>query len=149
MLRQLVPADIAGVWRVRYAVQENRLTSTTIDDEELLQQSQTSGRGWVIEIDGEIRAFAIGNAETGNIWALFVDPAYEGRGYARRLMAELVQWLWSQSLQRLTLSTDPGTRAEAFYRRAGWHPLGLNTAGEMRFELLRTESASNRPKWPH
>jgi GNAT superfamily N-acetyltransferase len=30
-------------------------------------------------------AFAIGDATIGNIWALFVDPRHERRGFGRRL----------------------------------------------------------------
>lgn len=135
ILRQCTRADFPGMWAVRYAVRENPLSPGRLDDSDMIEETEVSGRGWVIEVDGEIVAFAIGNARSGNIWALFVDPGHEGRGYGRRLLAAMTEWLWSQGLRRLSLSTDPGTRAEAFYTRCGWIPLGLNARGEMRFEL--------------
>ena len=33
-----------------------------------------------------------------------------------------------------TLSTDPGTRAERFYRADGWTATGVNGKGEIVFE---------------
>lgn len=145
ILRQCSRADFNGMWRVRYAVNENRLSSGVLNDEMMRLETEVAGRDWVIEAGGEILAFAIGNAETGNIWALFVDPAAEGRGYARRLLTVMVEWLWAQGLQRLKLSTDAGTRAENFYRRAGWKSTGLDQRGEMHFELFRDDSPSADP----
>jgi hypothetical protein len=37
-------------------------------------------------------------------------------------------------LTHARLETDPGTRAEGFYRRRGWVPLGLNAKGEVVME---------------
>ncbi len=139
-LRQCTRADFPGMWAVRYAVRENPLSPGRLDDNDMIEETEVSGRGWVIEHDGQVRAFAVGNAQTGNIWALFVDPQWEGRGYGRRLLEVMTQWLWSKGLQRLSLSTDPESRADAFYRRSGWIPLGLTANGERRFELRR-ESA--------
>ena len=72
ILRQAVAADIPGIWEVRYSVTENTLTPGRISDQELLEAIEDTGRGWVIEDQGRIQAFAIGNAATGNIWALFL-----------------------------------------------------------------------------
>ncbi|MGI9296091.1 MAG: GNAT family N-acetyltransferase, partial [Pseudomonadales bacterium] len=93
-LRQAVRSDVEGIQRVRRSVRENRLTSITIADEEIVYAIECSGRGWVVEIEAQIVAFAIGNATDGNIWALFVEPGYESRGYGRRLHEEMTRWLW-------------------------------------------------------
>ena len=138
-LRVATRGDVGGIQRVRHSVRENRLTSRVIPDEEVVDFLERRGRGWVIEADGEVVAFAIGNRETGNIWALFVDPAHERRGYGRRLHDTMVAWLWSSGLARLWLSTEPRTRAQAFYERAGWRPLGLLPSGELAFELEAPE----------
>ena len=37
--------------------------------------------------------------------------------------------------RQLWLTTDPGTRAEAFYRSLGWRPCGIVPDGELRLEL--------------
>ena len=127
--------DVAGIQRVRHSVRENRLTSRMIGDGEVVDYLERRGRGWVVEAGGEVIAFAIGDGETGNIWALFVDPAYERQGHGRRLHDAMVEWLWSRGLPRLFLSTEAGTRAEGFYERAGWRSCGLLPSGERAFEM--------------
>lgn len=136
-LRQATVADIPELMRIRAAVKENRLVSRTIGAEEVAEAIGRVGRGWVVDGEAGLAGFAIGNVETGNVWALFVDPAHEGRGIGRALHDAMVAWLFAQGLARLHLSTDPGTRAEAFYRRAGWRDCGPTAEGEMAFELLR------------
>lgn len=137
MLRQARRTDIAAIQRVRRAVRENRLTSSVITDGDVQRAIEATGRGWVIDIDGEVVAFAIGNATDGNVWALFVDPVHERRGYGRQLHDAMIAWLWSRGLRKLWLTTQPGTRAERFYTVAGWRATGLTAFGEIRFELER------------
>ena len=134
-LRVATRDDVAGIQRVRHSVRENRLTSRMIGDGEVVEYLEKRGRGWVVEAEGKVIAFAIGDAETGNIWALFVNPAHERQGHGRRLHDAMVAWLWSRGLPRLFLSTQPGTRAEGFYQRAGWRSCGLLPSGEMSFEM--------------
>ena len=134
-VRQAVRADVPAMQRIRHAVRENRLTSRILRDADVIEAIERRGRGWVAEHGGEIIGFAVGNPETGNVWALFVDPAFEGRGAGRRLHDEMVGWLRSRGLTRLWLGTEPGTRAERFYARLGWRRIGLQPDGEVRFEL--------------
>ena len=133
-LRVAARADVPEIQRVRHSVRENRLTSTTISDEDVVEAIERSGRGWVMEVDRRLVGFAVGNAETGNIWALFLEPEHERCGHGRRLHDEMVAWLWSRGLQRLWLTTAPGTRAERFYERAGWKNGGKTPSGELLFE---------------
>lgn len=85
MLRQAVASDIPGIQHVRHSVRENRLVSTVITDDDVRRAIEDTGRGWVIESRAEVVAFAVGNVQTGNIWALFVHPDHERRGFGRRL----------------------------------------------------------------
>lgn len=119
------------------AVRENRLLSTTLDENDYARAIDVDGRGWVIEDDGRIVAFAIGNVKNGNFWALFVHPEHEGRGFGRALHDAVVEWLWAQGLDRLWLTTGPGTRAAKFYARAGWQQDRIEESGELRLELRR------------
>jgi GNAT superfamily N-acetyltransferase len=137
-MRQAVAADIAGMHRVRMSVHENRLVSRQLSEQDYRVEIETTGRGWVIELDGTIVAFAIGNAATGSIWALFVEPGYEGRGYGRQLHDTVVDWLRQQGHDQLWLTTGPGTRAARFYEAAGWRQVG-ESAGELRYELRKSE----------
>jgi GNAT superfamily N-acetyltransferase len=139
MLRHALASDIAGIQRVRQSVRENRLVSGVISDDDVQDALERTGRGWVVESDGEVVAFAIGNRVNGNVWALFVHPDHERRGYGRALHDTMVDWLWSQGLRTLWLTTAPGTRAQTFYERAGWQRVGSADKGDLRYELRRPE----------
>jgi GNAT superfamily N-acetyltransferase len=133
-------ADIPGMHRVRMSVRENRLVSMQLTDAHYIEAIESRGRGWVVELDGTIVAFAIGDTSNASIWALFVEPGFEGRGFGRQLHDEMVSWLWRQGHERLWLTTDAGTRAHRFYEAAGWHTVGPGTHGEVRLELNRQGS---------
>ena len=140
ILRQAVRADAPGIWRVRYAVTENTLTPGRIGDEELLEHLERIGRGWVVEEDGEIVAFAIGRTTDANIWGLFVDPAAQGRGHGARLHDVMVEWMFAQGLETLWLGTGNETRARAFYEKHGWREAGPYGERETRYELTRSRA---------
>jgi GNAT superfamily N-acetyltransferase len=108
VLRQALRSDLPDLFRVRHAVSENRQFSLAIPDDQVLEALESTGRGWVMELDGVIVAFAIGDALTGSIWALFVDPSHRGHGYGRRLHDTVVEWLWSQGHDRIGLNAEPG-----------------------------------------
>lgn len=135
-IRQATLADIDAMHRVRLAVRENVLSSATrISAVDYVEAIEATGKGWVAECDGHVVAFAVGNAVDGNIWALFVEPSYEGLGFGRTLHDEMVAWLGLQGLQQLWLTTEPGSRAADFYTAAGWREVGKTACGELRFEL--------------
>jgi GNAT superfamily N-acetyltransferase len=136
-LRQAVRSDIAGMHRVRMSVRENRLVTTVITEADYIAPIELSGRGWVIEASGSVVAFAVGNSQNASIWALFVDPGFEGHGFGRQLHDTMVTWLWQQGHGRLWLTTEPGTRAQRFYEAAGWKQAGDADHGEVRYELVR------------
>ena len=136
-VRPAVASDIPGIQRVRASVKENRLVSTNISDEDVRVAIEETGRGWVVEEDGEVAAFAIGNATTGNIWALFVRPQSERCGYGRQLHDVMIDWLFAAGLDRLWLTTESGTRAQRFYETAGWTLAGTTDQGELRYEKQR------------
>jgi GNAT superfamily N-acetyltransferase len=143
LIRPELRADVPAMQRVRAAVRENVLVSTVITDADVIEAIEVTGRGWVAEAAGGIVGFAVGNAQTGNIWALFLDPEFERRGIGRRLHDTMLDWLWAQGLDRLWLSTEPATRAERFYAAAGWRRAGLTASGEVRFERERPGPAAS------
>jgi len=123
-----------GIWNVRYAVTENTLTRGRISDEDLRESIEDTGRGWVIDVDGVIEGFAIGNARTGNVWALFVDPKAQGKGYGSMLHDTMIVWFRTQPVDTLWLSTGITTRARVFYERHGWTCVGPYGSDEVRYE---------------
>ncbi len=134
VVRVATREDVAQIQRVRAAVRENRLVTRRISDDEVIEAIERTGRGWVADLDGRIVGFSIGNGETGNIWALFVEPGHDTLGLGRRLHDVMLDWLHTRGLPRLYLGTDPDSRAARFYERAGWRRVGLDEWGEMVFE---------------
>jgi GNAT superfamily N-acetyltransferase len=134
-LRDARPSDIPAIQRVRGSVLENRLTSRTIADAEVLEAITVRGRGWVVEVDGEVIAFAIGLVDSGQVWALFVDPAHAGQGHGSRLHDAMVDGLRNAGCTRLWLTTGATTRARGFYLRRGWRELAVRDDGEV--EMVR------------
>jgi GNAT superfamily N-acetyltransferase len=143
-LRQAASSDIEAMHRVRLAVRENRLASP-ISEADYVSEIEVTGRGWVIEADGSVVGFAVGNARSGNIWALFVAPEYQRRGYGRRLHDTMVAWLFGQGLTTLWLNTGRNTRAQFFYEAAGWTLERLEDSGEARYELRNPEHRGALP----
>jgi len=137
VLRQALRGDIPGMHGVRLAVRDNRLTSSAVREEHYIPEIEVTGRGWVVTEVDTIVAFAVGNRETQKIWALFVDPQHEGKGYRRRLHETMVKWFFSQGIESIWLSTDPGTRAQRFYEAAGWSFRRILPNGEHLYELQR------------
>jgi GNAT superfamily N-acetyltransferase len=145
LTRQAVAADIDEMHRVRMAVRENRLVSTVLSPSRYLEYIESRGRGWVIEADGEIVAFAVADSRDGSLWALFVDPLHEGKGYGRALHDAAVSWLFDNGHDRIWLTTSPGTRAQRFYGVAGWTEAGAAPHGETRFELDKSAARAREP----
>lgn len=141
-LRQATRADVADIHAVRMSVRENRLTHSIISERDYVDHLETLGRGWMIEVEGRIVAIAIGNARNGNIWALFVHPDFERRGFGKRLLDVTVEWLWSEGATQLWLTTAQATRAQGFYESAGWTNAGMTEHGEIRFELNRPSATA-------
>lgn len=134
--------------QVRLAVTENRLSDPTrVTHASYVPAITESGCGWVAEVSGTIVGFAVG-ARSGNIWALFVHPDHEARGHGKALHSAMVSWLQAQGLRQLWLTTDPGTRAEAFYRALGWRSCGIVPGGELRLELDIPDSRSAPVPFP-
>ena len=94
---------------------------------------------FVWDDDGQIAGFSAADPRNGGIWALFMDQAYERRGIGRALFERACAVLWEAGFTRMWLTTDPGTRAEAFYRAAGWQ-----VAGRKGSELLFEATAAHQ-----
>jgi GNAT superfamily N-acetyltransferase len=132
-VRPAVAADIPAMHAIRVAVRENALSSPARIRAADYEVALAHGCGWVAELGPATVGFAFGLLD-GNVWALFVDPAHEGRGAGSKLHAVLVDWLERHARRPIWLGTGPGTRAERFYRARGWRDCGIVASGERRFE---------------
>ena len=140
IIDEAVLADIADIHRVRLSVRENVLADPSrVTDADIARVIANTGKGWVCRIDGTIRGFSFADGQTRNIWALFIEPGFERRGVGRRLHDLAVGWLFERSAEPIWLTTEPGTRAEGFYRAAGWRAGEVEANGDRRFELARED----------
>jgi|SRR5450830_908348 len=127
--RRATHADIPAMSRIRLAVTENALSDPARVTQAMYEDYlERHGRGWVAEIDGAIAAFSYADSTDASIWALFVDPAHEGRGLAKQLLRLATNWLFDSGFNRVRLSTGAGTRADRFYAMQGWRPVPADGA---------------------
>ena len=132
--------DIYQVQVVRNLVKENQLSDPAlVPDSDVEDYITRRGKGWVCEIDGEVVGFAIADLVDNNIWALFIHPDFEGIGIGKKLHEEMLNWYFSQTDKTVWLGTSPKTRAELFYRKAGWKEVGVHGKGEIKFEMTKDE----------
>lgn len=137
VFRRATAADIPQMSRVRLSVFENRLRDPARVTPRMYEDFlEKDGRGWIAQVDGVTVAFSYANRLDGSIWALFVDPAYEGKGLAKALLGLATAWLFEVGFAEITLDTGAGTRADLFYARQGW-TRGDAGAADVRYTLAR------------
>ncbi len=133
MMRLATLADIPALVALRASVRENRLSDpsrVTVAD---IEWHITHGPIHVWDEGGVLAGFSASDPRDGSIWALFVDPAHEGRGIGQALIAAACRSLAAAGHTQATLSTDGGTRAARFYARNGWVAQGATDSGEVVF----------------
>jgi len=131
-LRPATGDDIAAMHRIRLTVRENRLGDPSrVTPAHYRRYVEETGVSWVAELEGRLVGFGIADRSSRSLWALFVDPDFEGRGLGRALLQQLTDCLFESGFARINLSTEPGTRAERMYLAAGWIPVGTLATGEV------------------
>ena len=133
MIRKATAADIPRLMDIRARVRENILSDpskvTEADYHWFIQNAPL----WVWDDADLIKGFAAGDPRDGTIWALFVDPPYERQGIGKALFAHTCESMAHSGHRTLTLYTGAGTRAESFYRAAGWEESGTSADGDITF----------------
>lgn len=143
-LRPAEISDIKQIQIVRNSVTENTLSNPNlVTDKDCEEFLTIRGKGWVCEIDNEIVGFSIVDLKDHNIWALFLRPEFEKKGIGRTLHDIMLNWYFEQTKTNVWLGTTPNTRAEVFYRNAGWKEIGIHGKDEIKFEMTY-ENWSNR-----
>jgi len=136
IFREATIEDIPQIQIVRNSVTENTLSDPAlVPDKDCEEYMFVRGKGWVCEIDKQITGFGIADLKENNIWALFLLPAFEKQGIGKRLHDMMVEWYFTQTKVNVWLGTSPNTRAEMFYRNAGWKEVGTHGKGEIKFEM--------------
>ena len=132
MIRIATLTDIPRLMEICGSVRENRLSDPS--------RVTLADYNWHIahapihvweDDDGVIKGLSAGDPRDGSIWALFVDPAFEGRGIGQALILAACNSVAAAGHRVARLSTEAGTRAERFYLRNGWLAKGHTERGEV------------------
>ena len=137
IFREAVAADISTMKHIRDNVRENKLVSCTIEIPDYEKALSVEGKGWVCTYQNEVIGFSCARLPQKDVWALFLREEHEGKGIGNKLMELLEVWMFSQNIDEIFLSTQPGTRAEKLYRRRGWQDIGLCKNGDVEFKLRK------------
>lgn len=136
IIREATIDDIKQIQIVRNSVKENSLSDPNlVTDKDCEEFLSIRGKGWVCEIEKKIVGFAIADLKENNIWALFIDPKFEKNGIGQKLHKIMLDWYFLQTKYTVWLGTDINTRAEKFYRKAGWTEVRMHGSVEMKFEM--------------
>lgn len=139
IFREAKIEDIEQIQIVRNSVKENALSNPNlISDEDCENFMFKRGKGWVCQIDDQIVGFAVADLVDNNIWALFIHPDFEGRGFGKKLHKIMIDWYFSQNKDDIWLGTAQNTRAEKFYEKMGWRKNGMH-GKEVKFEMTKKE----------
>jgi GNAT superfamily N-acetyltransferase len=147
-IREALLTDIPQIQRVRNAVKENMLSDPAlVPDADVEDYILRRGRGWV-SLEGErITGFSIVSITDQNVWALFLEPGYDKQGTGRKLHDVMLDWYFEQTKETIWLSTTPGTRADGFYRKAGWEEAGAYGKEEIKF-IMTLENWTKQKNLP-
>ena len=92
-------------------------------------------KGMVSEMDNRIVGFSIVDLIEKKYLGFICPPEFEKRGIGKQLHDIMLDWYFNQTEENVWLGTAPNTRAESFYRKAGWRDIGFHGKGEIKFEM--------------
>ena len=144
-VRIATPGDIPALFDVRTSVRENHMDLAQLAERAITPGSvvamldSSDARTWVAEHRGVLCGFSMADGRTGCVFALFVSPGAEGRGYGRALLKAAEEWLFDAGWHTIWLQTgrEPQNRAHHVYQAAGWVMGGPAGHGEVRYEKRR------------
>ena len=68
-----------------------------VPDSDVADYITRRGKGWICEIENRLVGFAIADLQDNNIWALFIDPAFERQGIVKLLHDKMLNWYFDQN----------------------------------------------------
>ncbi|MGM8850608.1 GNAT family N-acetyltransferase [Salinicola sp. V024] len=141
-VREASKADIGEIFAIRTSVAENHLSLEQLAEmgitlETIAAMLDQGPSLWVAEFDRVPVGFSMVRYETGSVFGLFVRADYEGRGVGRLLLEKAERHLFAK-FDEIWMETEIGSRAYAFYERAGWLPVEKRCRGLMKFVKARS-----------
>ena len=124
LIRPAEPRDVEGIFQVRTSVTENILTVTQLTGFGITKASITemilsAPCAWVAVDAEQVVGFSMIDVDEGSLFAAFVLPSYEGKGFGKKLVQAAEDALLERH-QVAWLKTGKTTRAAGFYRHLGW-----------------------------
>lgn len=139
-LRIATAADVEALFDIRTSVTQNHLSREQmaqmgIDAETLASLLSAAPCAWLAEVDGRPVAFSMIDLDDACLFAVFVRPAFEGRGLGTAVLRPAEQALFARHA-RIWLVTDgrQDVRANGFYQRHGWAVSEALDDGDLRYE---------------
>lgn len=143
LIRLATLGDIDTLFAIRTSVVQNHLSREQMSDlgitpQVLADSIRQAPCVWLAEVEGQPAAFSMVDLSAGEVFAMFVLPAYEGLGLGRRLMAVAEAALFERH-ETLFLITDgrDEIRANGFYQRLGWSKVGAVEGDDVRYQKSR------------
>lgn len=142
-LRLATPEDVDALFAIRTAVRENALSREQLADlgitpESIATMLATAPCAWVVEVEKEVVGFSLVDLSAAEVFALFVRPEWQGRGFGSRLLAAAETVLFRHhGLIWLVTDGAPAVRANAFYQAHGWRQVAQLEGADVRYEKGR------------
>jgi GNAT superfamily N-acetyltransferase len=148
--RSASPLDAQECIRIRGLTRENAISAAHLASMGITVESWAEGirarelPGFVCMAGNEMAGYCFGDASTGEVVVLALQPEYEDLGIGRELLARVVAHLHGLGHTRLFLgcSADPAVRSFGFYRHLGWQ--GTGTVDQHGDEVLELVPRSQR-----
>lgn len=133
--------DIPDLFRIRTSARENHLSEeqlaalgiTPASVARMLDSGEA--RAWCAVEGGAVLGFSMARRSERDLFALFVLPAFEGRGIGGSLLDAAVAWLRQAGSGPIRLNTGRDTRAFSVYRSRGWREVGELANGDAILEI--------------
>lgn len=125
--REITKKDIPAILAAPTASNKNNFTYKKLGAHELTfelleEKLQTSYKGWLCEMEGEIVGLIMADKKTGEIGVLAVLHKFRKKGVGTQLLHLAEHWLISSGRNKFWLTSSPDTklRADSFYLKNGW-----------------------------
>lgn len=126
-IRRATVEDIDAIYYVRTAVKENHMSEIELAEIGVTRESTKEAilhdtlPIWCAFINDELVGFSSVLPEERELFALFVLPAFEGKGIGSALYDVAVNWLFEKNPNApINLNTEKTARAFQFYQERGW-----------------------------
>ena len=140
-LRSACGSDAETLFDIRCSVAQNHQSREELAGLGITLQSvkeMIEGRDYITTIaeqDGQPVGFSMAQISAGYVFACFIRPEFEGKGFGRALMDATEEGLRRGGVQKAWLSTgsEPDLRAAGFYLHLGWYRDGYLDDGQIVF----------------